>query len=147
MYVNTTIGRLLLATILITQVIKYKHTHLVHDLASGLVEESFKSHVYYLFSLVLIFAPANESRKRAEGTLYGELGLCLDGGVGVVSQAGVDAGIFLCEVGDLETPPSQHLHTTIAGDTKQQNCREQGRKWFSCDCEQVFSAYPTLINV
>lgn len=42
---------LLLATILLTQVAKYKHTHLVHDLASGLVQESFKSHFLNLFSL------------------------------------------------------------------------------------------------
>lgn len=49
-----------------------------------------------------------------EGTLYCELGLRFYGGIRVVRHAGVDAGILLCEIGDLETASSQDLHTTLA---------------------------------
>lgn len=44
-----------------------------------------------------------------------ELGLSLDGAVGVVRHAGVDAGVLLRQVGDVETGSSQNLDTTLAG--------------------------------
>lgn len=49
------------------------------------------------------------------GTLDGELGLSLHGAVSVVRHAGVDAGVLLRQVGDLEAASPQELHTALAG--------------------------------
>lgn len=94
--------------------------------------------------MLLPLALQKESRQRVEGTLYGELGLRFNGGVSIVRHAGVDAGVLLCEIGDLETSSSQHLHTTLTGDTKEQSCGKGGKK---INCEQVFPPYSTLINI
>lgn len=48
-----------------------------------------------------------------EGTLYGEEGLCFNACVCIIRHAGVDTGIFLCEIGDLETSSSQQLYTAV----------------------------------
>lgn len=48
-----------------------------------------------------------------EGTLYSEEGLCFNACVGIIHHAGIDAGILLCEIGDLETSSSQQLHTAV----------------------------------
>lgn len=60
-----------------------------------------------------------------EGTLYCELGLGFNGGIGTVCHAGVDAGILFCEIGNLETAPSQQLHTTLTGDRSRERIVEK----------------------
>lgn len=52
-------------------------------------------------------------------TLYCELDLGFYGAVGILRYAGVDAGILLCEIGNLETATSYHLHTTLAENRKE----------------------------
>lgn len=82
-------------------------------------------------SCILVFlrlALQKESRQRVEGTLYGELGLRFNGGVSIVRHAGVEAGVLLREIGDLETSSSQHLHATLTGDTKEQKLWERRKR-------------------
>lgn len=50
-----------------------------------------------------------------EATLHGELGLGFDGGVAAVRRAGVDAGVLLRQVGDLQAASAQQLHAALAG--------------------------------
>lgn len=64
----------------------------------------------------------------AERTLYGELGLCFDGGVGVAGRAGVDAAVLLCQVGDLEASSSHELQAAHAGSTERQSLRGTKKK-------------------
>lgn len=64
----------------------------------------------------------------AERTLYGELGLCFDGGVGVAGRAGVDAAVLLCQVGDLEASSSHELQAAHAGSTEWQSLRGGTKK-------------------
>ena len=64
-----------------------------------------------------------------EGTLYCELGLGFDGGVRVVPHAGVDAGVLLREIEDLETASRQDLQATLAG---WRNRERKERKKISC---------------
>lgn len=59
-------------------------------------------------------------------TLHSELGLRLGGAVSAVRRAGVDAGVLLGQVGDLETASSQELHASVAGNKRQ-------KKEFMCD--------------
>ena len=61
-------------------------------------------------------SPAEEKTPWAgKPTLYRQLGLGFYGGVGVLRHAGVDAGILLREVGNLEAATSHHFHTALAG--------------------------------
>lgn len=96
--------------------------------------------------MVFTLGITKESRPCTEGTLYGELGLRFNGGISIVRHAGVDAGILLCEIGDLKTASSQHLHTALTGDTKEQCCGK-GKRENLLDLTVSKSFHPILFLI
>lgn len=78
--------------------------------------------------MFIYLGPTKESMPCTEGTLYGELGLHFNGGICIVRHTGVDAGILLCEIGNLKTASSQHLRPALTGDRKEQCCGKGKKK-------------------